>query len=209
MSNYLIKQYPKYYEYFKEEEFTWDRTGGDPIKQGNRNPLLYKNIGADGIKTGYLGTEKYSLAASIIRNERRLISVASGFENKKTRSKQSLKLLTWGMTNFDLIEIYNIKKHKIELDVWLGKKNKVDAYIKKNIYKTIPKARKRYLKVAVHYDGPINAPIEKDQKVGKYKIFYKDNLLEEHDVFALEDIEKVNIFSRLLKSINFLIWGDV
>tara|TARA_B100000579_G_scaffold436966_1_gene464651 strand:- start:53 stop:1207 length:1155 start_codon:yes stop_codon:yes gene_type:complete len=209
MSNYLIKQYPKYYEYFKEEEFTWDRTGGDPIKQGNRNPLLYKNIGADGIKTGYLGTEKYSLAASIIRNERRLISVASGFENKKTRSKQSLKLLTWGMTNFDLIEIYNIKKHKIELDVWLGKKNKVDAYIKKNIYKTIPKARKRYLKVAVHYDGPINAPIEKDQKVGKYKIFYKDELIEEHDLYSAEKIGRLNIISRLIKSINFLVWGDV
>ena len=62
MSNYLIRNYPKYYEYFKEKEFTWDRTGGDPITQGNRNPLLYKKIGADGIKTGYLAVEKYSLA---------------------------------------------------------------------------------------------------------------------------------------------------
>ena len=57
MSNYLIKNYPNYYEYYKETEFTWDRTGGDPIKQGNRNPLLYKNIGVDGIKTGYLAYE--------------------------------------------------------------------------------------------------------------------------------------------------------
>ena len=60
MSNYLIKNYPEEYKYFKELEFTWDRTGGDPITQGNRNPLLYKNIGADGIKTGYLAVEKYS-----------------------------------------------------------------------------------------------------------------------------------------------------
>ncbi len=209
MSNYLIKKYPEYYEYFKEEEFTWDRTGGDPIKQGNRNPLLYKNIGADGIKTGYLGTEKYSLAASIKRNERRLISVASGFETKKSRSRQSLKLLTWGMTNFDLVEIYNSKKHKIELDVWLGKKNKVTSYIKKNIYKTIPKARKRYLKVKVHYDGPLKAPIKKDQKIGKYKIYYKDELIEEHDLYSTEVIGRLNIISRLIKSINFLIWGDV
>mgnify|MGYP001356503598 CR=1 FL=1 len=65
MSRYLIKNYPKFYEYFKEKEFTWDRTGGDPITQGNRNPLLYKNMGADGIKTGYLAVEKYSLASSI------------------------------------------------------------------------------------------------------------------------------------------------
>ena len=64
MSNYLIKNYPEYYHYYKEKEFTWDRTGGDPITQGNRNPLLYKNMGADGIKTGYLAVEKYSLASS-------------------------------------------------------------------------------------------------------------------------------------------------
>ena len=83
MSNYLIKNYPLYYEYFKEKEFTWNRTGGDPIKQGNRNPLLYKNIGVDGIKTGYLSYEKYSLASSIKRKDRRLIAVGSGFNTKK------------------------------------------------------------------------------------------------------------------------------
>ena len=65
MSNYLIKNYPEYYHYYKEKEFTWDRTGGDPITQGNRNPLLYKNMGADGIKTGYLSAEQYSLASTI------------------------------------------------------------------------------------------------------------------------------------------------
>ena len=209
MSNYLIKNYPEYYKYFEEKEFTWDRTGGDPITQGNRNPLLYKNMGVDGIKTGYLSAEKYSLAASMKRNNRRLIAVGSGYENKTTRSKETAKLLTYGITNFDLIEIYNSSKDTIELDVWLGKKNKVKSYIKKNIYKTIPKARKKYLKVSLNYDGPIEAPIKKDDKIGKYKIFYKDNIVEEYDVFALEDVGKLNIFSRLLKSINFLIWGDV
>ncbi len=209
MSNYLIKNYPHYYTYFKEKEFTWDRTGGDPITQGNRNPLLYKKIGADGIKTGFLAYEKYSLAASIKRGERRLISVASGFESKNERSKQSTKLLTWGVTNFDLIEIYNKSKDEINLDVWLGKKEKVKSYLKENIYKTIPKARKKYLKVILEYDGPVLAPIEKDQIVGKYKIYYKDEFIEEHNLFASESIGKLNIFSRLIKSINFLIWGDV
>tara|TARA_B100002052_G_scaffold203442_1_gene185739 strand:- start:9 stop:806 length:798 start_codon:yes stop_codon:yes gene_type:complete len=82
MSNYLIKNYPEFYKYFSEKEFTWDRTGGDPISQGNRNPLLYKNMGVDGIKTGYLAVEKYSLASSILRNERRLIAVGSGLPQK-------------------------------------------------------------------------------------------------------------------------------
>ena len=108
MSNYLIKNYPVYYSYFKEKIFTWDRTVGYPITQGNRNPLLYKNMGVDGIKTGYLGSEKYSLASSILRKERRLIAVASGFETKNSRSKQSQKLLTWGITNFDTIKILSL-----------------------------------------------------------------------------------------------------
>ena len=98
MSNYLINNYPVYYSYFKEKTFRWDRTGGDPITQGNRNPLLYKNYGADGIKTGYLAVEKYSLASSIKKGERRLIAVGSGFETKNSRSRQSKKLLTWGLT---------------------------------------------------------------------------------------------------------------
>ena len=107
MSNYLIKNYPKFYEYYKIKDFTWDRTGGDPITQGNRNPLLYKNFGADGIKTGYLAVERYSLAASLKRKDRRLIGVGSGFKTKKDRSRESAKLLTYGMTNFDLIKIRN------------------------------------------------------------------------------------------------------
>ena len=143
MSNYLIKNYPDYYEYFKEKEFTWDRTGGDPITQGNRNPLLYKNIGADGIKTGYLAVEKYSLASSIQKNERRLIAVASGFNTKNDRSRQSIKLLTWGITNFDLIKISSKDTALTEVDVWLGKTNKVGVYTKENIFTTIKKARKK------------------------------------------------------------------
>tara|TARA_B100001778_G_scaffold292123_1_gene262548 strand:- start:202 stop:909 length:708 start_codon:yes stop_codon:yes gene_type:complete len=209
MSNYLIKKYPKYYEYFKEKEFTWDRTGGDPIKQGNRNPLLYKNIGADGIKTGYLAVERYSLASSIYKNNRRLIAVASGFKTKNDRSKESAKLHIWGLTNFDVIEIAKKDKSFVSLDVWLGKKDKIDAYVNKDLYKTVPKARKKYLKAKIEYNGPIKAPIIKDQILGKLKIFYKDELTDEYDLLAYENIDRLNIFSRLIKSINYLIWGDV
>jgi D-alanyl-D-alanine carboxypeptidase (penicillin-binding protein 5/6) len=209
MSNYLIKNYPDYYEYFKEKKFTWDRTGGDPITQGNRNPLLYKNMGVDGIKTGYLAYEKYSLASSLKKKDRRLIAVASGFETKKSRSKESAKLLTYGITNFDLIEIIKKDSEITELDVWLGKKNKVKTYLKNSVYKTIPKARKKYLKVVVNYNGPIEAPIMIDDIVGKLQIQYKDEIIEEYDLLAYENVKKVNILTRLIKSINYLIWGDV
>jgi D-alanyl-D-alanine carboxypeptidase (penicillin-binding protein 5/6) len=209
MSNYLIKNHPEYYKWFREKEFTWDRTGGDPITQGNRNPLLYKNIGADGIKTGYLAVERYSLASSLERNGRRLVAVGSGFETKNLRSKESSKLLTYGLTNFDLIEITKSKQPFSSVDIWLGKKNVVKVYSKENIYKTIKKGQKKLLKVKMIYDGPIEAPIKKDQIVAKLKIIYDQNLIGEYELLSLTEVKKVNIFSRLLKSLNYLIWGDV
>ncbi len=209
MSNYLIKEYPDYYEWFSEKEFTWDRTGGDPITQGNRNPLLYKNIGADGIKTGYLAVEKYSLASSLKRNNRRLIAVGSGFETKRSRSRESSKLLTYGLTNFDLIEIAKSKKPIDKIDVWQGKESQVDVYVNQDIYKTIKKAQKRLLKISINYSGPVEAPIKKDQTVAKLKVVYDENIIGEYDLYAAKEIKKVNIFSRLMKSLNYLIWGDV
>ena len=209
MSSYLIKEFPDEYKYFSEKEFTWDRTGGDPITQGNRNPLLYKNFGVDGIKTGYLAVERYSLASSVYRKGRRLIAVGSGFDSKKDRSNESAKLLTWGLTNFDLIEIGKSSEPIESLDVWLGKKDTVGVYVKTDIYKITPKARKKFLKVSLSYTGPIQAPIKKDDILGKLKITYKGKFLEEYDLLAFEDVKKLNVFSRLVKSINFLIWGDV
>ena len=209
MSNYLIKEHPDYYEWFSEKDFTWDRTGGDPITQGNRNPLLYKNIGADGIKTGYLAVERYSLASSLKRKGRRLIAVGSGFETKSARSRESSKLLTYGLTNFDLIQIAKSNDPIDKIEVWLGKDEYIDVFVNKDIYNTIKKAQKRKLKVTLNYTGPIEAPIKKNQVLGKLKVIYDQNLLGEYDLLASKDVKKVNIFSRLIKSLNYLIWGDV
>ena len=209
MSKYLIKNYPDFYEYFKEKKFTWDRTGGDPITQGNRNPLLYKNLGADGIKTGYLSYEKYSLASSINRKGRRLIAVGSGFNSKNSRSRESTKLLTYGLTNYDLVQITKAKEPFYKIDVWLGKENFVESYTKENIYKTIKKAKKKLLKVSVNYDGPVEAPIKKDEKIATLKVVYDDELVGEYDLLSSKEIKKVNFLSRLFRSINYLIWGDV
>ena len=209
MSNYLIKNHPEFYKLFSEKEFTWNRTGGDPITQGNRNPLLYKNMGVDGIKTGYLAVEKYSLSSSLDKNGRRLIAVGSGFESVNSRSRESAKLLTYGLTNFDLVEIAKANEPVDNLDVWLGKEKSISVYSKNDIYKTIQKAKKNLLKVSLKYDGPIEAPIKKDQVVAKLRVVYDQNLVGEYDLLASKDIKKVNFFSRLMKSLNYLIWGDV
>jgi len=153
--------------------------------------------------------ERYSLASSIKRNGRRLIAVGSGFETKNSRSRQSSKLLIYGLTNFDLVEISNKDKPFSSVDVWLGKENTVNVYTKENIYKTIKKGQKRKLKVKVVYNGPIEAPIKKDQILAKMKIIYDQDQIGEYDLLSSKEIKKVNMFSRLMKSINYLIWGDV
>tara|TARA_B100000886_G_scaffold339778_1_gene306296 strand:+ start:1874 stop:3022 length:1149 start_codon:yes stop_codon:yes gene_type:complete len=209
MSKYLISNYPNYYELFKEKTFTWDRTGGEPIKQGNRNPLLYKNVGVDGVKTGYLAVEKYSLASSMLKNDRRLIAVASGFETKNSRSKQSLKLLNWGFRNTNTFEISKKNETIFELDTWLGKKNKIKAVTQEDYFLTINKKDIRNLKIKLNYDGPVVAPIQKGEKVAELNVYNKDVPVKKLPLFASEDLKKVNFFKSLITSLNYLIWGDV
>ena len=209
MSKHLIKNYPEYYYLYAEKDFVWDRTGGDPIKQGNRNGLLYKNIGADGIKTGYLAVEKYSLASTIKKESRRLISVGSGFESKSSRTNESIKLLSWGFRNSDTYKISKTDETFFELETWLGKNNVVKAITKENIYITFSKKDSRTFKVILDYKGPIKAPIKKGQEIGSINIYNKDLLIKSSNLYSYEDVDKINFFKSVLTSINYMIWGDV
>ena len=209
MSRYMINNYPEYYSYFKETSFTWDRTGGDPITQGNRNPLLYKNIGADGIKTGFLTVEQYSLAASIKQGERRVTVVSSGFKTKNSRSRESAKILNWSLRKFDTIQVAKKDEIFTNLDVWQGKKNKVDVVTSEDLYLTIPKRKKKTIKTVLEYEGPIQSPIKKGEKLGILNVYISGELKKQIDILSAEDIKKSNIFSRLFKSLNYLVWGDV
>ena len=208
MSKYLIKNYPAYYELFAEKTFTWDRTGGDPIKQGNRNPLLYKNVGVDGVKTGYLAVEKYSLASSMKKKERRVIAVVSGFDTKNLRSSESLKLLNWGFRNTNTFEISKKDETMFELDTWLGEKNKIKVASKDDYYVTINKKDISNLTISLEYEGPIAAPVKKGKQIGNIVVSKKNEILKSVPLYAAEDLKKVNFFKSLLTSLNYLIWGD-
>ena len=209
MSKHLIQNYPIYYELFAEKTFTWDRTGGEPIKQGNRNPLLYKNVGVDGVKTGYLAVEKYSLASSMKKKDRRMISVVSGFETKNLRSSESLKLLNWGFRNTNTFEISKKDKTLFELETWLGKKEKILATTKEDYYVTVNKKDIRHLTVSIEYEGPISAPVDKGTEIANIIVAKKDEIIKRLPLYAAEDLKKVNIFKSILTSLNYLIWGDV
>ena len=209
MSRYMIQNYPKFYSYYKETTFTWDRTGGDSITQGNRNPLLYKNIGADGIKTGFLTVEKYSLSASVKKGSRRITSVSSGFDTKNKRSTESLKMISWAFRTFDTINIAKKNEPIRKFNVWHGEKNKIAVSSNQDVYLTIPKKKKKVVKAVVNYYGPLIAPIKKGDKVGKLSIYISGELKKEVDLFSNETVKRANIILRLFKSLNFLVWGDV
>ena len=209
MSKYLIKNYPIYYELFAEKTFTWDRTGGDPIKQGNRNPLLYKNVGVDGIKTGYLAVEKYSLASTMKKKDRRIIAVASGFNTKNLRSSESLKLLNWGFRNTNTFEISKKDETIFELNTWLGIKDTIKATPNEDYYLTINKKNIGHLSVSLEYDGPILAPVKKGDQIATIIVSKKNEKIKTLPLYAAEDLKKVNFFKSLVTSLNYLIWGDV
>jgi D-alanyl-D-alanine carboxypeptidase (penicillin-binding protein 5/6) len=208
MSKYLIKNYPSYYEYFKETDFTWDRTGGDPISQRNRNLLLFRNIGVDGIKTGHLAVEQYSLASSIMKDSRRLISVGSGFKSIASRSNETRKLLTWGLTNSETFEIAKKEETIFEINTWLGKEKTTPGHTKEDVYFTIDKKDLRNFNVFLEYPGPLKAPIYKDDEIAEIKIYKKDKLVKSIPVYASEKVSKLNFLLSLFTSFNYMIWGD-
>ena len=141
--------------------------------------------------------------------KRRIIAVGNGFKTKNSRSRESARLLNWGMRSFDTIKIAKKDETFLELDVWLGKKNKVDTTVNEDIFLTIPKRKKKIVKVIAEYDGPIEAPITKGEILGTLNIYVSDKLFKQTNILSSENIKRTNIFSRLFNSLNFLVWGDV
>ena len=141
----------------------------------------------------------------MLKDTRRIIAVASGFPTKNFRSTESQKLLNWGFRNTNTFEVSKLGETVFELDTWLGNKNKVEAVTKEDYYVK----ENRNLKVFLEYNGPIEAPIEKDEKIANLLILNKDMVIKSLPLYASENIPKVNFFKSLITSLNYLIWGDV
>jgi D-alanyl-D-alanine carboxypeptidase (penicillin-binding protein 5/6) len=155
--------------------------------------------------------EKYSLAASVIGKKRRLISVISGSQTKNARSSDSIKLISWGRRNTTTYEIAekNIPiSQNFKFKTWLGKKDFVNGIVKEDMYVTISKKEIKGLKVIINYNGPIKAPIEKDQEIGTLIVKIDDEEIRSLPIYSNEKIKKVNFFKSLFLSLNYMIWGD-
>jgi D-alanyl-D-alanine carboxypeptidase (penicillin-binding protein 5/6) len=206
MSFYLINNFPDLYKMYAEKKFTWDRTGGAPITQGNRNPLLYKNIGSDGLKTGHLENSGYSLAGTIKRGDRRLISVISGTASKNERSSESIKLLSYGSNRFDLIKIAK-NSDKFKVKTWNIKPQILNTELEKDFYITIPTRRLNKLKIEMETEGPLTKIVKKGDVVSKINIYFDNELIGSKNLIASSDTKKENFFIRFVNSISYFIWG--
>ena len=207
MSIYLINNFPELYKYYAEKKFTWDRTGGAPITQGNRNPILYKDMGSDGLKTGHLVNSGYSLAATIKKQDRRILSVISGTNSKNERSRETVRLLSYAQNRFDLLKINKIDK-SFKIKTWNLKEKEVQLELKKDLYLTIPKRQKNNLKIEIQYNNEIlKEEVKKGDALTKLNIYYNNKLIREETLYSSIDTNKENFLIRFLNSISYFIWG--
>ena len=207
MSIYLINNFPKLYEYYKIKKFKWDRTGGAPITQGNRNPILYKDMGGDGLKTGHLEDSGYSLAATIKKDERRILSVISGLNSKNERSRETVRLLSYAKNRFDLLKI-NKQDENFKIKTWNLKPKSVQLSLADDVFLTIPKRQKSKIKIEIeHRDKILKTVVKKGQPVSKLNIYFENKLVKSETLYTSTKTEKENFFIRFINSVSFFIWG--
>jgi len=202
LAKYIIQTYPEYYHYDSEKYFTYNG-----IRQGNRNPLIYRDLGADGLKTGHTEESGYGLTASAIRNGRRLIMVLNGLPSLKARATESETLIEWGFREYDNYALLKGGEKVVDAEVWLGKEKSVPLVVKDPLTITLPRKSRPDMKVTVVYDGPIPAPIAADAPIAKLVVTAPDIKPIEIPLVAGVEVEQLGLFGRLGAALKAVIWG--
>ena len=197
-----MKDFPEYYHYYSEMDYEYNN-----IKQGNRNPLLYKNVGADGLKTGHTEEAGYSLTASVARNDRRIILVLNGLPTMKARAQESERLIDWAFREFNDYRLFAAGDKVEDGDVWLGAEAKVPLTVAKDFVVTLPRKSRRDMKVAIDYDRPIPAPVKQGDTVGKIVMTAPDVPAMEAPLIAAESVDRMNALGRIATLAGYLVWG--
>jgi D-alanyl-D-alanine carboxypeptidase (penicillin-binding protein 5/6) len=197
-----IKDFPEYYHYYGQIDYEYNN-----IKQGNRNPLLYKGMGADGLKTGHTEEAGYSLTASVKRGDRRIILVLGGLPTMKARSQESERLIEWAFREFNDYKLFAAGDKVEDADLWLGSEPKVPLTVSQDLIVTMPRKARKDMKVTVEYDRPIPAPVSKGQAIGKIIVTAPDMPPAEAPLVAAAGVDRMDTLGRIATLAGYLVWG--
>ena len=198
-----VQNFPEYYHFYAEESFEYNG-----INQRNRNTLLNKPVGVDGLKTGHTEAGGHGLAASALRKNQRLIMVINGLTSNKERTAEAIKLLEWGYRNFTNFDLLKEGMAVLQAKVWLGDKKTVPLVINEDTKITIPSESRDKLQFKVEYDSPISAPIEEGTKIAELEITAPGIDSLRIPLYAGSTITSLGPLSKLLSVINYLVWGE-
>ena len=203
LSQLLVANFPDFYHYFSERSFTYGN-----VKQPNRNPLVYKDMGADGLKTGHTQESGYGIVGSAQRKDRRLVVVLNGLASMKMRSTESERLMEWGFRELGNYELFKGGDTVTDAEVWLGQKPTVSLLIEDDLTLTLPKKARRDMKVKVTFEGPVPAPVLKGQRLGTLSISAPDIDTLEIPLVAGDSIAQLGLMGRLGAALDYILWGS-
>lgn len=195
----LLRDFPERYHYFSELEFTYNN-----IKQGNRNPLLYRAMNVDGLKTGHTDVGGYGLTASALRNGRRMVLVLNGMADMQARADESAKVLDWGYREYGLYPVAKAGEVIADAKVWLGRKTTVPVVASSDLAITLPRSARAGLKAEAIFDQPVPAPIQKDQVLGKLLVTAPGMEPKEVPLIAANTVDRLGFFARLSAKLHLL-----
>ncbi len=200
----LYKRFPQYMGYYSKKSYTYNN-----IKQGNRNPLLYKNLGSDGLKTGHTSKSGYGLVGSAVRNDRRVIAVINGLNSSKDRSQEAERLIDWSFREFNNYKIYNKNTEVYKAPIWLGTEEFVPVILNDDIKLTLSDEEYRNLKVKVKYSKPISAPIKKGKEIGFLHILVNNKQIDKRPLFSAKDIDELSLFGKVKMKLEYILFGEI
>jgi serine-type D-Ala-D-Ala carboxypeptidase (penicillin-binding protein 5/6) len=198
----IMDDFPEYYKYFSIKDFVYHN-----IKQGNRNPLLYRNVAVDGLKTGHTDDGGYGLTASAVRDGRRLLLVANGMPSMQARADETAKLLEWGFREFQSYPLFKAGEVVDNLPVWLGTEPQIPVTVADDLKVTFPRADRPNMKVTLVASAPLAAPIAKGQTIGKIVISGPGFPTKEIPAVAAADVPQKNILGRIIGKALYLVFN--
>lgn len=199
-----IQDFPEFYHYYEEKTFSFNN-----IRQNNRNPALYKDLGADGLKTGYTKAGGYGVTVSAVRGDRRLVLVINGLKSRRSRTNETERVLDWGFRNFRNYKLFDAGETVADGTVWMGDEDKIPLITDKKIVMTLSRKQRRNMKVKVLLSTPIPAPVSKGVRLGSLKIDIPGRKPVIHPIISAGSVAKLSVLSRLKVTVKYLLWGEL